>query len=120
MHKKERVSTGLLNATQELRELIIANPDLPLLVFAGQDASCADYCYTSCGSVSASVGEYLDCMQTVNDEHCYTDRDEFQEDIENNYYDFKGSDEKFDALVKAKLAEYEPYWKKCIILYVDN
>ena len=32
MRKEERISTGLLNATQELRELIIANPDLPLLV----------------------------------------------------------------------------------------
>lgn len=120
MYKKERVSTGLLNATQELRKLIIDYPDLPLLVFAGQDANCADYSYTSCGRVRASIGEYLDCMQTVNVEYCYTDRDEFQEDIENKHYDFKGSDEEFDALVKAELDEYEPYWKKCIILYVDN
>lgn len=120
MYKKERVSTGLLNATQELRKLIIDYPDLPLLVFAGQDANCADYSYTSCGRVRASIGEYLDCMQTVNDEYCYTDRDEFQEDLEDLHSDFDGSDKEFEQFIESLLAEYEPYWKRCIILYVDN
>lgn len=120
MRKEERISTGLLNATQELRELIIVNPDLPLLVFAGQDASSPDFCYTSCFRVNAYIGEYLDCMQTVNDEHCYTDRDEFQEDLENLYSDFDGSDKEFEQFIENIMVEYEPYWKKCIILYVDN
>lgn len=30
------------------------------------------------------------------------------------------ADEEFDALVKKTVAEYDPYWKPCIILNVDN
>lgn len=30
------------------------------------------------------------------------------------------TDEEFDALVKKAIAEYDPYWKPCIILNVDN
>lgn len=59
-------------------------------------------------------------MQTVNDEYCYTDRDEFQEDLENLYSDFDGSDKEFEQFIENIMVEYEPYWKKCIILYVDN
>ena len=32
----------------------------------------------------------------------------------------EGSEEEFKEFIKTKLAEYEPYWKPCIILYVDN
>lgn len=28
--------------------------------------------------------------------------------------------EEFDALLKKTVAEYDPYWKQCIILNVDN
>lgn len=34
--------------------------------------------------------------------------------------DKKFTDEEFDALVKKTVAEYDPYWKPCIILHVDN
>ena len=112
--------TGLLNSTDELRTLLIEHPDLPLLVFAGEDCNSGDYSYMSCSHVSASIGEYLDCMQTVNDERCYTDRDDFQEDMEDCYSDFDGSDKEFEIFIENKLLEYEPYWKPCIIVYVDN
>ena len=119
MRKEERISTGLLNATQELRELIIA-----ILTFrfsSLQDKTrVVRLLLHVLFSVSASVGEYLDCMQTVNDEYCYTDRDEFQEDLENLYSDFDGSDKEFEQFIENIMVEYEPYWKKCIILYVDN
>lgn len=114
--------TGLLSSAEELRQLVIDNPGLPLLVFAGEDANCGgDYSYMSCSRVRASVGEYLDCMQTVNDCKCYIDRDDFEEDLADSLYDdFEGTDKEWNRFLKKKLSEYDPYWKDCIILYVDN
>ena len=34
--------------------------------------------------------------------------------------EFDGTDEEFTEYIKARMAEYEPYWKPCIILYVDS
>lgn len=124
MISEERKPTCLLNATDELRKLIIDNPDLPLLVFAGNDAVYDDYAYTSCYKISAQIGEFLDCQQIINDTYCYVDRDEFAEDFEDAYYDehenFKGTEKEWDALMEERIKEYDPYWKSCIILYVDN
>ena len=79
--------TGLLHATDELRQLIIDHPDLPLLIFAGEDANDGgDFFYMSCSYANAYVGEYLDCAQTVNDCRCYTDRDDFEEDLSEILY----------------------------------
>jgi len=122
MKNDEFKTTGLLSSASELRKLIIENPDLPLLVFAGEDANSGNYWgYMSCSYVSADVGEFLDCMQTVNDEKCYCDRDDFEEDIINSLYDYYDEpDDVFEKRIKEELAKYEPYWKPCIILYVNN
>lgn len=111
--------TGLLHSTDKLRKLILENPELPLLVFAGEDSICGDYSWTACGSIDASIGEFLDCQQDVNDERVYTDRQDFADDIE-CYSDFDGTDDEFDAYIKAKLEKYSPFWKPCIILCVGN
>lgn len=121
MIDSEKKPSGLLHDSHELRKLIVANPGLPLLIFAGKDCNCGDYGYMSCSFVSASIGEFLDCQQTVNDERCYTDRDDFQEDLEYNLYqDFDGTEKEFEEYVKEKLCEYDIYWKPAIIVYVDN
>lgn len=113
--------TGLLNAADGLRQLILENPGLPLLVFAGEESNGGDYYWMACTSIKARLGEFLDCEQNVNEEYCYTDKDDFAEALEDQLFsDFKGSKEEFEEFLKAKLAEYEPYWKPCIILYVDN
>ena len=36
MTQEERKPTGLLNSAAELRQIILDNPGLPLLVFAGE------------------------------------------------------------------------------------
>lgn len=121
MKQGESKPTGLLAATDELRRLILENPNLPLLVFAGEDCNIGDYSYMACSNVRASLGEFLDCQQTINDEYCFTDRDEFRDEMEDLLCDsFDGSDREFEEFIKKKLNEYEPYWKPCIILYVDN
>lgn len=122
MTKSERRPTGLLHSVEELRQLIRDNPTLPLLVFAGEAANKGDYSYMGCSYINARKGEFLDCAQTVNDEMCYTDRDEFVEDLADCIAldDCERTDEEFDAIVKEKVAEYARYWKPCIILIVDN
>ena len=120
MKEYEKLPTQLLHSADTLKALIMNNPDLPLVVFAGIDANNGDYSYMSCSSCRANVGEFLDCMQDINDEICFTDRDEFREELEYLYSDFDGSESEFEQLIDNALDEYEPYWKPCIIIHVDN
>lgn len=125
MTDAEKRPTDLPQSTDELRRLIAENPTLPLLVFASEDAVCGDYTYTCCSSVSASLGEFLDCQQEVNEERVYCDKDDFAEEYADKLYDWEGrdwdgSDKEWDEYVDKRIAEYDPYWKPCIILYVGN
>lgn len=120
MREEEKRPTNLLHSADDLKKLILEHSDLPLLVFASEDANSGDYPYMSCGSVYAEIGEFLDCMQDVNDEYCFTDREDFEEKIVDALYDFNGSEEELEAEVKRRAAEYEPYWKPCIIVNVGN
>ena len=70
---EERKPTGLLHSADELKQLIAENPDLPIVVFAGDDANTGDYTYMSCNYVSATKGEFLDCDQQI-DECCNSER----------------------------------------------
>lgn len=124
MKEYEKVPTGLLFNTDELRQMVTENPDLPLVVLAGQNANPGDEFTTLfCSSVRCFKGEFLDCMQAIKDEISYFDRNDFKEDLEEYLAD--GAPEAmaeadFQELFKKELAEYEPYWKPCIILEVDN
>lgn len=120
MRDEEKRPTRLLHSADDLRQLILDHPDLPLIVFASDDANSGDYSYMSCGTVHAEVGEFLDCMQDVDDEYCFTDREDFEEKIVNSLYDFDGSEQELEDEVKRRAAEYEPYWKPCIIVNVGN
>lgn len=117
--ESEKKGTGILNSTNELRKLILEHPELPLLVFAGENSNNGEWGYMACSYTKAEIGEFLDCEQTVDDLRCFTDRADFQEEMEQNS-NFTGTDEEFTEYIKARMAEYEPYWKPCIILYVDN
>lgn len=43
-----------------------------------------------------------------------------EEAVADSLADSDYTDEEFDALLKKTVAEYDPYWKPCIILNVDN
>ncbi len=118
MKENEKRSTEFLIATDELRKLILENPELPLLVFAGEECG-GEYNYMICTRITAKIGEFLDCRQDVNDEYCFTDREMLEEQIEIQS-DFNGTNEEFAAYIDARMKEYEPYWKPCIIVYIDN
>lgn len=40
--------------------------------------------------------------------------------MEYHYSDFDGSDQEFEIFIENELLKYDPYWKPCIIVYVDN
>ncbi len=112
----------LFNSTEELRKLIIENPDLPLVVFAGESANTGDYSSTSCSDVRAYIGEILNCENDVSKDRVFDDREEFKDVLfdELEYEHPKLDNDELYELFEKKINEYEPYWEKCIILYVDN
>lgn len=113
---------SLLNSTAGLRKFIIENPDLPLIVFAGENANTGYYSSASCSDVRAYIGEILDCETDVCEDRIFDDRDELEEVLFDKLADEHPelSSDELEKLVKNRLTEYEPYWEKCIILYVDN
>ena len=124
MTEREKQPTFNLHACDTLKKLISENPELPLVVLAGEEANNDYYGYMFCSSVTATIGEILDCMQEQDDEHCFTDRAEFREQIEDNLAMSDEWADKTEEEVEAEAdrieAEYEPYWKKCIIVIADN
>lgn len=112
----------LTQPTDELRKLILENPDLPIAVLCGEDAN-AGYCgYVFCTDIRFSIGEILDCDFYDYDDAVFTDRDRLEEYIADGLCDIYRDmpDDEFDALVKEEAKKYEPHWKKAIMIYADN
>ena len=120
MNKFEKYT--LTQPINELRKLILENPDLPIAVLAGEDANSGWSGYMFCTSISFSIGEILDCDFYDFDDSVFTSRDELEEyiiDILSDAYPYV-SNEEFDDIVKKELEKYDPYWQKAIMIYADN
>ena len=105
--------------TQELRKLIQENPDLPIVVFVGDEVNTGDYRYMTATSVTAVVGEICD-HPFPRGENIYTDRQELADDLYEYYVNsFDGTEREFDEYIDKKVMTYEPYWVKAIIVSVD-
>lgn len=114
-------SLGLAYDTSELRKMIVENPALPLVVFAGPNIYCDENMYWGCTDVKVEIGEVLDCDQQINEEKIYCDRTDFEDDLRISLEgEFDGDDKDFDAYAEKESKEYDPYWKKAIIVYADN
>lgn len=113
---------SLTQKTDELRRLILENPDLPIVILAGEEANGGDYCWMFCSSISFHIDEILDCDFYDYDDAVFTDRDRLEEYIEDMLYDeyCEKTEEEYDKAIKDKLAELEPYWKKVIAIYATN
>ena len=102
-----------LNDTYDLRKLILENPELPLLVFCGEDALCQEFAYSQADVHRCSIQSltlYADDMWLDEDE--YTDR--LRDDLCDDYADL--SDEEYDRMIEQKVAETE--FVKAIVMYV--
>ena len=110
--------------TDELKKLIIEHPDYPIVVIvANEVVGWEDYGWWYAPCISFSIGEILDCEQDINDEKTYTDRDDFEEDVQycvecDDAFE-NATDEEFDAEVERIIAEFEPYWKNVIQIRAD-
>lgn len=111
---------SLTQKTDELRKLILENPDLPIVVLAGEDASIDYWGWTYCSSISFGIDEILDCDYFDYDDRVFTDKERFEEVVRNNLDDEYLTDEAYEAAVKYELEKYEPYWKKVIAIYATN
>ncbi len=123
MKDREKKPTGVAMANDDIRKLIMDNPDLPLVFIARDTACCDDYASMFCSDVSAHIGEMLDCQQEINDLIIYTDREDFEEAVYEMLDmdpDFDGTEDDFDAELKRIIDEYEPYWRKVILVSVGN
>lgn len=103
-----------LEDTTELRKLIIENPDLPLIVFCGDD-TCSDlYSYEKANVSGCDVKELTlykdwwldreDYWDTLNDDLCG----------EEEYIDM--TNEEYDKVIDQKVSETE--FVKAIVIYV--
>lgn len=106
----------IVHDCSELRKFITENPELPIVVLAGDEANSGDYQYAYCSHVECKIGEILDCELPFDDDRIliFCDRDDFRETLGDFLCDL--SDEEFER----ELEKYEPYWKKVIEVWVNN
>lgn len=117
-----RTNNMLIHDTTELRKLILENPDLPIVVLADGETSCADdsmWWYQS--DVKCHKGIMLDYDLEWTD-RTYDDETDFEEDLAEYLYDEHDDLTEFqlEEFVKEKLKEYEPYWRDVIVVKVGN
>ena len=104
----------LTKESDELKKLILENPDLPIVVLVGEESYGGDYPWVFCSSISFGIDEILDCDYYDYDDTVFTDRDRLEEKIADDLY------EEYNEAVKRELEKYEPYWKKVIAIYATN
>lgn len=104
-----------LNDTGELRNLILENPELPLLIFVGEEAYCPDYAYTMAYPNRVEIEE----LTLYNDER-WVDYDGYKDWLIDDLSDeekYKNlSDEEYEKMIDEKMEEVE--FVKAIVIYV--
>lgn len=88
-----------------LRKLILENPDLPLIIFCGEDANTGEYAYEASDSASVELEE----LTFYN--NFWIDKNDYEEQLADNMCnmaDFKDMpDWEFDRLINKKVEETE-------------
>lgn len=113
---------SLVKNSDELKKLIAENPDLPIVVLAGEEANDGYWGWMYCSNISFGIGEILDCDYYDVDDSVFVDRDRLKEKIADDVYDEHeyASDEECEEIIKRRLEELEPYWKKVIEIRATN
>lgn len=120
------IEYSIIHDSGDLRKLIAENPDLPIVVLANEESSCADDCWTYCNNVRCALSMLLDVETPYDaeDGHIFTDKIEFEEAIADTFSDDEKyhalSDQKFDEAVKTEMDKYECHWKRVIAIYASN
>lgn len=98
----------------KLRNLILKNPDLPLIIFAGEEAWSGEYGYNQTDASNGKVEEL-----TLYKER-WMNRDEYEEELSEDLADeeeYKNlSDKEYDEMIADKVSNTE--FVKAIVVYV--
>ncbi|MBD5534642.1 MAG: hypothetical protein HDQ99_03070 [Lachnospiraceae bacterium] len=103
-----------LNDTTKLRNLILENPDLPLLIFCGEDSWHDECPYEQADVSSEEIKELTLYNNYWMDKNDYEDR--LSDDLceRQEYIDL--SDQEYNYMIKQKVEETE--FVKAIVIYV--
>lgn len=67
--------------TEELKKMILENPELPLIIFAGEESYCGEYAYNSVEVREVTIEEL------TMDEDMYVEKDTIRDKLMDKYYD---------------------------------
>ena len=119
-----------LKDTSNLRQLIIENPDLPLIIFCGEESWDGEHSYCSASASKGSIQEltlyddvynsvWLDKYDDVYNS-VWLDKEDYAEKLADDLCDdeeYKDmTDEEYDAMIDQKVNEAE--FVKAIVIYV--
>ena len=104
----------MLFRSAKLRNLILENPDLPLLIFCGEDSWHDEYPYEQANASNGEIKELTLYKDWWMDKGDYEDRlsDDLYDKEEYKYM----SDEEYDNMIQQKVIETE--FVKAIVIYV--
>lgn len=104
---------------KELKQMIIENPELPLLIFCGEEAYSGNYAYESHPASKPYINELALYSNRYTGEE-WVDRDEYEDRLRDDMSDWQElenlSDEEFDKQVADRLSKVE--FIKAIVIYV--
>ena len=107
-----------LEDTTELRKLIIDNPDLPLIIFCGEESWDGEHVYNSASASKGSIQEltlYDDGYDSI-----WMEKEDYAEKLADDLYDdeeYKDmTDEEYDKMIDQKVKETE--FVRAIVIYV--
>lgn len=115
---------GIVKNLSKLRQMILDNPDLPIVVLAGDCASDGEHRWTYCSKVNVGIDTILDADILNYGDCVFCDRKDLEDYLTNEldtYPDNENlSNEEFNMKLQKEIKKYEPYWKKVICIWVDN
>lgn len=103
-----------LNDTSNLRQLILENPDLPLLIFCGEEAWCGEWAYSQADASSGAIKTLTLCDDMWVEEEEYVEWLSDKLSFSGEYQDM--SEEEFERMIDQKVEETE--FCKAIVIYV--
>lgn len=118
----DKMKCNYLYGNEMIRNLILENPDLPLIFFVSEEANNGDYYYMTATNVHACVDSILignkyaeDCILFDNEEL----EDKISDAIcdDQPYCDM--DNEEFNKIVSEIAALYQNDWINVIAVYVD-
>lgn len=106
--------------TQDLRKLIIENPELKIIPFVSEDAVCSDYGYTIARVSRAYVDSYI--QSPFDDEQILIKKKDY-ELYEEGFLEATDIDSDYDGNIDDTeiRAAYEALdWKRAILFFVES